>query len=222
MEDYSFYERTPADAITDFELSLFNTPHYLFLGAPEGWITFYALHNRHQRIDALVHVHLTDGVARSPVKAPFGGVEYAGGVSPLILFQFLEFVESRLRSMGATSWTIKSPTFHYQESSLSLLHVFLLNRGFAVADAEVGCTIDLHEDFLKNIDTWEHRKLRQAEEAGVQFRTLPTVQLDEIYLFILACRKRKNYALSMTLQEVRQVVEQFPDRYLLCGCYLEG
>jgi hypothetical protein len=221
LEDYSFHEQLPDGVTFGFEVSLFNDPRHLSLQSTEGWRSFYAVNNKHQVVDAVFHAHLENEIARSPYKSPFGSFEFSEEISLNALFHFIAFAETRLKARGANTIVIKNAPHDYNPHLSALLEVFLVNNGFQIVEAEAGSIIDVTINFEENLDRWEKRKIRGAQEAGLRFKKLPIDSLDEIYFFILTCRKKKNYALSMGIADVRKTVEQFPDRYLLFGVYQE-
>ncbi|HEY9006521.1 GNAT family N-acetyltransferase [Ohtaekwangia sp.] len=223
MEEYSFHEGVlPIAYSTDLAISLFNKYEHIYLQSPEGWYTFYALHDKYKCVDCLMHVHVDGKEANSPLRAPFGGLECADDVAPAVLYAFLEFVTNRIREKGASVFTIKHAPQNYCYRQNALTETFLLNIGFQVVDAEVGTIIEVKPDFIAHADTWEKRKLRQAQEAQLFFRTIDNESLDDVYLFILACRKQKGYSLSMTLADLRKTVHEFPEQYYLFGIYHDG
>lgn len=220
MGDYIFHEAPlPADFSFDFEESLFNTGVYRLMQFLQGWHSFYAVNRKEQTVVASFHLHLAQDVAQSPARAPFGSVECSDTIPPAILFQFIEFVESRLKKLGALRIKVKQPPAGYAPRHAALLQTFFLNLGYTIVDAEVGTTIPVDKDFSKHLDAWEGRKLKQAQSSGLLFRPIDARDIDAVYLFILACRKQKGYALSMSLPEVRAIVETFPQHYLLFGIY---
>lgn len=219
MEEYTFSESLPAGTEPCFEVSLFNQPLHLLLQSRQGWHTYYVLNTKHARIEALLHVHVEDDVARSPLKSPFGSVELSDDLPPRVLFRFLEFAEARVRACGAKSIVVKNPPHDYNAAAGTMLQVFFTNLGYRTVQAETGSMIAVQGHFERQLDAWEKRKLRQAHDAGLTFRKAPPEQLDAIYLFILACRKQKKYSLSMTLSELRAAADQFPKQYVLFGVY---
>jgi hypothetical protein len=219
LEDYSFSEQLSPGLTSGFEVSLFNEPGHLLLQDRNGWSTYYAVNNKHKRVDALLNVHVRDGVARSLLRSPFGSVEFSPQIPLNTLFHFLEFVESRVKSKEAHTIVIKNPPDLYQPDHAALLQVFLINLGYSISEAETGCMMTTDGNSRRDLDTWERRKLRQAQDAGLMFKSISLEQLDEIYFFILACRKQKNYTLSMTLADLRETINVFTDRYHLFGAY---
>lgn len=223
MDDYQFHEgRLPEGYQWGVESALFNTAAHRTLQAVDGWHTFLALNEKHRIVVAAVHFHIAQGQAHSPLKSPFGSVELATGVSPLIVFRFLEFVESRLKSRGVNTIVIKHYPADYNSAASALLHTFFVNLGYRVAEAEVGAVIHIATGaFETTLDTWERRKLRQAITSGLSARALPAGELKTVYGFIDACRRQKGYALSMTLPQIQDAARMFEKEFVLFGIFQE-
>ncbi len=190
------------------------------LQAVEGWHSFTALNSRHEKVSAIIHFHVNGDTAQSPLKSPFGSVEFSDTISPMVLFRFLEFVESRLKARGVKKVTIKDCPSLYRPAQSAMLHTFLLNLNFSISDAEVGAIIPVTElKFDTKLHEWERRKIRQASDAQLVVKELPIEQLGEIYLFILGCKKHKGYTLSMSLAELKQTVHTFGKNFQLFGVF---
>ena len=219
MEDFIFHEGQPPKGYEpDFEYAIFNQQGHLYLQAGGGWQSFFILNKKYRYIQAAIHLHIENGIARSPLRSPFGSMEISPMLSHKVLFQFLEFMESRLKANGVTAIVIKNPPSIYQPEHAALLQTFLFNLGYQVTDAEIGAVIEVSEHSYESYpDAWERRKLRQAYEAGLDFKQLSFDRLSEVYLFILACRKQRGYSLSMTLSELKNAADLFTENYLLFG-----
>jgi hypothetical protein len=223
LEDYQFHEGPVPDGYQQgTEPAIFNTPQHRALQAVEGWHSFYALNEKRRLAVAAVHFHIARGEAHSPLKSPFGSVELAPGVLPLVVFRFLEFVESRLKSRGAQRIRIKHYPSDYNAAESALLHTFLINLDYQVVDAEAGAIITVTDHvFETTLDTWERRKLRQGAASGLQGRELLPSELKMIYEFIHACRGEKGYALSMSLAEIQDAARIFEKEFILFGIFHE-
>lgn len=221
MDDYLFHEGNIPDGFhQDFESAIFNHPAHLLLQSSKGWVSYAALNNKHQKVSAIIHFHIENNIARSPLKSPFGSVEFSEHLSPVVLFRFLEFIESRLKARGVQTIIIKDCPSLYRAAQSALLHTFLLNLKYVVSDAEVGAIIPVTElKFDTKLHEWERRKIRQASDAQLVVKELSLEQLGEIYLFILGCKKRKGYSLSMSLTELKQTVQAFGNHFHLFGAF---
>lgn len=222
LEDYNFHEGVlPSEYQPDFNISVFNQPKHLQLQASEGWHMYAILNKKYKTVEGIFYVHIKNGEGNSPLRSPFGSIECSLQTPPIILYQFLEFIEARLRALDVWRVVIKNPPQKYFPKQAALLETFLFNQGYRVVDAEVSTIIPMEEDFTKNLAEWEKRKLRQSQNAQFQFRQISGDHLNDTYLFILACRKQKGYTLSITLPDLRKTAEHFPDHYLLFAVYHE-
>jgi hypothetical protein len=219
LEDYIFTEEVPPNVEAGVEFSLFNHARHLMMQSPNGWQSFYLINIKHGRLEGHVHFYLEGSIAKSPLKAPFGSFEFADTLPLEQRYRFIKFSEEKLREHGIETIILKNPLRAYDDSGIALLEVFLLNHGWRVDEAEAGCIIDVGQPVESMFDAWEARKFRQASDAGLTFKALPAALLDEVYLFILTCRNKKNYNMSMTLKDLWLAFETFPDEYELFGLY---
>ena len=221
MEDFIFHEAEPEETKAfDFEPSLFHHPSHLDLQRTQGWKWFYVLHTKHGRIVASLNLHIDGAVASSSIRSPFGTVECSNDIPAEILYQFLGFVETRIRLLGIRKIIIKNPPIDYALERGALLETFLFNLGYTVTDAEVGAVRFTNNDFAKGLNRLESRKLKKSGHASLSYHLLSNDKLEEVYSFILACRQRKGYSLSMTLEDLARTMSRFPDRYVLSGVSL--
>jgi hypothetical protein len=188
----------------------------------QAWRSYFMLHEKRRLLLAVFHVCIDDGVGRSPLRAPYGGIECSHGALPAQLYDFIAFVESCLRAEGVTQLTIKAAAQRYAPYISALLHTFLINRGYAVASAEATAMIPVQASRERALHAWERRKLRQATVAGLTVDVLPSAQLPELYTFIAGCRQQKQYTLSLSLEDVLKAAERFPETYVLFGVYQDA
>ena len=216
MNDYHFTDQVPpADYREDFKASIFHDERHLKLQDENGWRSFYILNKKHKTRVGVVHVHVKDHVAVSPRKASFGSFALNSKLSAEIIFRFIAFVENSLKATGVTQITYINPPTAYQPDQQQLLQVLLSNSGYNIYTAEVGSVIATTGEPLETkMDDWEARKLRQAREAEFVFTSATVNPVDEIFQFILTCRKEKGHTLSMSQVLLERTVEVFPDQFV--------
>lgn len=216
MNDYHFTDQVPpADFREDFKASIFHDSRHLKLQAENGWRSFYVLNQKHQTIEGVVHVHAKDQVAVSPLKATFGSFALNSALPAEVIFRFIGFVENILRASGVLKVTYTNSPIAYQSEQQQLLHVLLSNAGYQIQTAEAGAVIPISDELLETkMDEWEVRKLKQAREAEFVFTSATVNPVDEIFQFILNCRKEKGYTLSMTQVMMERTVEAFPNQFI--------
>jgi hypothetical protein len=181
-----------------------------------GWLSFYLLNQRKEKAIAGIHFHLKDQCGRSPYKAPFGSVECTAGINAKLLYQFLEYVELKLKQKGVCEVYIKNPPHAYDPRRSSLLDTFLLNEKYIVTEAELSAIIPVRQEpFQTLIRHSEKLRLRQAKEARFYFEELPAEAIADAYNFISQCHREKKYEVSITLEDLQKAAKAFEGRYLV-------
>lgn len=190
---------------------LFNDRKHLHLQSPDGWIFFNAV-DESEHVLACISIHLENGIASSPRKAPFGSIEFVPNLAPKVLYDFISFILEEVKKIGAQKIFFKNPPASYNQSQQSLLTTFLLNHGFSVQRAEIGAVIPVtNANYTSLLSDWEKRKLKQAKLEELSFEETDTYQLSAIYTFIEKCRAGKGYKLSMSLAQLEALQNTFPN-----------
>jgi hypothetical protein len=221
LEDLVFFSGNVPDGHTfGFEESFYNRQDYRFAQQPEGWRSYYITDESDKRILASASFHLRHALARSPLRSPFGSVECAGSLPEETVFDFLKYIDQDLQKHGVATIMIKSAPFLYDAEMNTLLHTFLLNLGYRVANAEVASIIPVTSASTREVfHRAERRRHEKCVQEGLVFKCLKTEDLKTVYDFISTCRSEKGYPLSMLLEELQHMVVKFPDRYLLFGAF---
>lgn len=217
MDRYTLHEGVlPCGVVLGFEPSLFQLPAFLALRGEEPPVSFHLVDERAQKAVASIHFHLSGRLARSPFKAPFGSVAVSEEIQPVTLYDFIQRVEQRLLEKGVREILITNPPRSYSPAVLSLLESFLLNQGYIVASAQTSACIRVTPDsIVRGMKASEQQRLRKAKEDGLTCTREDTSQLAMIYDFISRCYSDKEYSLSIGFEDLRRMVNTFPDRYLL-------
>ena len=136
-EGLVFHEgQLPSNYRYVFEVAIFNTAAFRELQSNKGWTSFYILHPPTSSVYGHLHLHVAGTVAQTPLRAPFGSLETAPTLSAYTLYNFLQFVESKLASAGVSEILIKNPPDAYHPEKAALLNSFFFTRGYsASADA---------------------------------------------------------------------------------------
>jgi Acetyltransferase (GNAT) domain len=219
-----FIERYPGDGYRyDFDPYIFNLPTNLLLQTQDNWHSFYAVRRDRKLIRAQIHFHITDGVANSPYRNPFGSFEFSEAFTPKELFNFIQFIEDALRERDVRRVQIVSYPQLYCGRRASLLFTFMINHGFSASHAEVSACIEVSASVLfDSLSSWEKRKLRLQKNKELKFKRLSIERLRDAFDFIGSYRKESNQELSMTIGQLEGVVKTFPDRFRVFGIFDGG
>lgn len=216
MEDFIFHEGSvPPRYSFSLTESLFNQEAHRQLQSKSNWRSFFILNERNSSVVGAIHFHVKDGVAQSPFKAPHGGFDLADHLQRETILEFVGFVEQQLKKMGVTKIFIKLPLRLTDQNEFGLIEDVLHRSGFGIVRIEEGCILKVNESFEDRIHYTKRKRLKKAVKSNFQFANIDLEELKTIYSFLLRCRKEKNYELSMSLEEVKKLAAQFPDKILL-------
>jgi len=217
-----FHGELPPDYRYAFTAAIFNTRAFRALQSPVGWLCFYVLHPETATVHAHLYVHVEQGVATTPLRAPFGSVEVSSQLDPEMLYGFLEFVESDLVAAGISEVMIKNLPDAYDPRRAALVNSFLPMRGYSVLAADIGSVIAVtSKPIAECLHPRKRRKLNQSKGDDFRLVLLQHDAIQPVYDFILSRRRLRGYRLSVTCDELRLALERCPQAYVLFGVYLE-
>lgn len=216
MATYSFEEGIPAGFASLLEEDLFFHPHQLNLQSSQGWHSFSIQNRIEKKIVAVLHVHVDGALAKSPYRSPYGSFAFVDDISSSMLFEFILFIVNKLRDKGVHNIQLVNSPEAYHAGKSELLNNVLAKSGFEITREEISAIIPVtHASFQSILHRSEKKRLKKCETAGLTLTILPQDQLDSVYEFLLNCRIKKGYALSMTSAELRKAMHLFPDRFFL-------
>lgn len=197
----------------DFEEYLFNTERHRLTQAKDGWKSFYWLDEKKKRVKASFHVHIENGVAKSPYRATFGGID-VGSLPYSAINDFIRIIIEELQKIEIHSIEIVLPPANLDQINQTLLFQSLLDNGFSLVKSVIHIIIPVSAKPYAAILNRTKRKLF-AKSSEYQFNIHDRTDLKDVYNCILASRIEKGYELSLTLSELGDIVKQIPDDFLL-------
>lgn len=206
VERLQFYEGVvPAGYKPAYKPFLFLTNEHRASQSEAGWHSFYLARKEKKSIWGEVHFFISNDLATSPHRAPFGSFQFAAEVEPIEILQFIQWVEERLRHIGVNRVSIKNHPDFYPANHRAIVEVLLLNSGYKVTNAEIGAGLAVEKKpFADKIHAWERRKLRQAKSRTLKFEKPAPKQLQHVYDFIAACRQERNQTISLSWPEMEK------------------
>jgi hypothetical protein len=209
----------PNDYRLDYNPYLFNAKEHRALQAREGWQEFHLLNNTSKKVIASVSFHVQDGVAKSPLRAPFGGFDCSQQLSAELTFNFIADFERTLIKKGVREINILCPPELYSQNQ-ALLTVSLLNQCYQIVQAEPGACIEVDKTSLAEKMSKDKRaRLRQCEKAGLTFKKLDLKKLETVYSFIANCREKQGRQLSMSFPDLLKTVQALPKSFFIVGVF---
>lgn len=211
---FSLHHTTDLSSIkTRTTIFLFNHPDHLKLQSATGWHVFEHREQNTDKVCVRISFHIKADEAWSPLRAPFGSIEFYRKLDEDNVADFIVQVQKYLSKLGAKKIVLRNAPELYNEEQSKLLKQVFLKSGFEFTE-EVSSIILLDgKPFEKKIKISERQKLKKAANV-FQFSKVSKSELNELYKFIASCREERQQSLSMTLPDLKKLVLTFPNRIL--------
>jgi hypothetical protein len=175
-----------------------------------------ALINPEGRSIARFNLFIKEQTGLSPLRAPFGSVEFEKGLPLTDLHPLITEVNSFALRNKLKSLKIVSYPECYQYSNSVTLKTLLVADGFTTRTEDHNFHLDISEkEFETGLHSSERRRLKKSMQAGFQFNSESSGDLHSVHEMISKCREFKGYPVSMNYVEFEKMFKDFPERYLL-------
>jgi hypothetical protein len=162
---------------------------------------------------AIFHcTELAPGNWASPLRAPFGGIQADRNCKEDDLDFLVRCIKQFIVARGGTKLTVKTAPDSYYNSrgEYFILDVIYHKAGFTVASEFINHSIPVgFDEFTNRIAAAENRKLRKAKTAGLMARLEQDLPAEFIYNFLFECRIRKGYSLTISQQQIEELLTKF-------------
>jgi len=186
------------------------------LQSPQGLHSFVMMNESNQQIKSLVHFHIHGDVAWSPLRATYGSYISSTSISEKELDEFVDFTESKVRASRVKSIILKNPPVLYSPGECQLLNQVLTKRGYHIDLEEISVIIPVTDkSFESGLHRSEKKRLRKCRESNLVFSMISLDRLPAIYEFLVTCKEKKGYTISLTLEELAKVSSAYPDLFFL-------
>lgn len=155
-------------------------------------------------------------------RSPFGGfvlsdqVNVVAGLQQLIP-KFLKWATDQ----GITSIVIRCMPEVYDPIGNKKIKEILIQYGFLVRYHDTTQVLSVSKQPPRMADDRKHA-LKKCMKMGFVFQQVDWSKLDEAYDLIVESRKSKRYPVTMTLADLIEAFEKFPDHYLLFGVFTDN
>lgn len=149
-------------------------------------------------------------------RSPFGGFVVDETASEENLEELVRQVLKWCQTRNVKSIIIRCFPEAYNIHLSKLSNEVLLRNMFAVKYHDISQMLMISEDGpMMNVH--RQRRLRKCKAEGYVFEKLPPSFLPEAYACIAESRNDKGYPITMTLPELSEMFDRFPDHYYLFG-----
>jgi hypothetical protein len=174
-------------------------------GKVHATITFY---------EAGEHVFL------SPKRGTYGGLEIHSDLELKVLESFLAVAISHLKKLGAGEITIKLAPFSHDLALSSTMLNLLLRQGFQLDNHELNYDMQVDErPFLDRVSYGNNKRIRKCLRDGVEVAQVELNQFSNVYAVIKENRLRRGFSVSMTAEQLGDMVAIFPGKVFLFAAW---
>jgi hypothetical protein len=211
LNNLPFFCKRLEDFSPDRGTFLFNQKAHLLLQSGTNWFCYGI--GQSNRLKAIIYLNISDSVAQSPFRAPFGSFEFFEEVNDSEFDEWLSFILNDLKEKKCTSVFIKNyPTDYLPKQEKKIIGA--MGRNKFTLDLESTSIIKINKTpFIKKISISKRQKLAKCLNRFI-FLHNNSADFNSIYAFIEEQRHRKGYQLSMTGQALALAVETFPSEFL--------
>lgn len=206
----------------DFQRYFFNEFEHLTHQGGDNYYTFYWQNTDNQIIEARFSVVIKNKIAFSPLRATFGGIEFSESLSEIALNDFLVQVLHFLTTKDVSQIIINSyPEKYLSEQQKHILENCLLKLNFQIKFIEHNYEIDVTDKLFSATIASPRAKqlLKKAIKNGFVFRKESNPDFTEIHKFIANSRVRKNRPMTMSLEQLTEHFQKFPDNFQVFSVY---
>lgn len=205
-----------------FERFLFNEVRHRQSQSTIGWTTFSLVHAQKKIILAQIHFCVTNEIASSPYRAPFGSLEFDEMLSEE-LYHFFVQVEEKLKAKGVKKIMIKDVAQQFRPQHSALLQVLFYTLGYRTTAEEINSAIEIDDThFEDKIFPPQRRRLKLCKRENLVFKNIDIQELNTIYSFLANCRSERGTSLSLSLSQVQAIITHCPNDFLLFGVFKDN
>lgn len=203
----------PTNYKRNYVAHLFNEREHRLLQIPAGWQSFYLVDEDHQEILGGVHFCIDQHLASSPFRSPYGGYELNSALPQSVLNDFVQLVDGELKKQDVRLVEIKLPS--RPVADVWPIEQVLTDQGYQIIRSEKAAMLSVSDRFVERLHFSEQKRLRKLREKNFQVEQLAIDKWQTVYEFIHRCRTQKGFPLSMTRDQIGDLVAKFSERIFL-------
>jgi len=221
------FEFVIAEALPRFKFSgeqcLYNSPEYISLWDEFNNNTFLIVNSERQEIATLINFQIQETTAVSITTAPFGSLYISQSVDFETLSDFMDYIETHLRSKGIREIIIKHyPGIYHPQSFEKVISTLALN-GYKISLIDLNQILKISDDpFESIIHPMEFRNLNKSKKTGIIFTEHPNTEAEIVFNAIETFRNERKIPVNIDFNSLKRLVDKFPDRYKFFSASMEN
>jgi hypothetical protein len=159
----------------------------------------------------------------SPKRGTFGGVTLDEPVPLRLLERFIIAMKEYLINAGAQSIAIKCAPFGHDLALSSVVTNILLRQEFRISchDLNYEMLVD-DRPFAARVDYGNNKRIRKCINAGFFAELIESTDYPKVYQVIKQNRERRGFPITMSLEQLGQMVKVFPKRMRFFAVYSDA
>ena len=217
MKTFDFLaDRLPFGYAYNFDNYLFNKIRHINTQGNYERADYFIVNNVKKRIEGKIHFLIHEHQASSPYKSLFGSFEFSPRIHENLLKEFWIFIENDLKSRKISQVNIINHAGCYSSIKAKIILNVLQEADFTFSRKAVNHHITVTQDLLENrMHPMEIRRLNKCRKNNFTFRKEDNEKSQEVYDFLMLCRKEQNLHLSITKEKFDEYLHQFPQDYFM-------
>lgn len=201
---------------------LFNRADYFRLHASnDGDVYFQLVNKKNMHVDAaLCFFQCGDGEYMSPARGTFGGLSANGGLDIQSCDFFYASVLAYLRDHGARKIEIKCQPCGHDPAKFSIEANILLRNHFIIESQDLNYDMEINDaPFMERVAYNNVKRIRKCERSGMIAESLELSNYQSVYDVIKKNRARRGFSISMSSEQIRDMIDKFPHHMHLFVVY---
>jgi hypothetical protein len=197
---------------------LFQSKKFYELYAQEFLDSRYYIYREDENIFAHIYFNTKDRKFwQSPIRGTFSGFAFDSSINLDIMSEFYDFIESDLLSNGAKRIDISLPPIIHSDIKFSKQAFLLFSKNYIIKACEINHSLKVKSDFRSFISRGNLKRIKKCLKEDFKFAPLSHDNLEEAYKVLEINRAFKGNNLSMSLQDLEDLVSKFSDAVFLFG-----
>ncbi len=199
----------------DDPIFIFNDFRYLSLW-PEKIISFYLKNNVTGKMAGFCHFQCDEKTASSPFQAPFASIYLNEDIRFEIYTRFIHLMTDHLKHQGYAKIYLKHYADFYSPYPPDKLITALFFEGFQIVQTDINHYLKVTDQlFDKVVHPMQKRRIKKCIRCRHIFKQHSNNELESVFRKIQDLRMQKNIPVNISLNKLKALFTQFPDRYHL-------
>lgn len=159
----------------------------------------------------------------SPKRGTFGGITLHEPVDMQLLERFVCATKEYLIKIGARSIAIKCAPFGHDLALSSVMTNIFLRQEFRISAHELNYEMMVDDrPFADRVDYGNDKRIRKCLKAGFFAEQVDSADYPKVYQVIKQNRERRGFPITMSLEQMGEMVEIFPERMRFFAVYRDA